>query len=408
MASMSCNLFVENSEEDSWAVLASYISSLLEQQCEGAGATFTAEIEQRLVSGRLPELATHLAQHTLLASHNGDATAVLAVLCSIATKAAPEEGPAIAEALLNVFTHPFTPTDRPDVRLQGIAKVFNMVPDHRLRFKCTMALSDMAKTYPNLADTVRVMVEDKADKWVKEWSLAPADAATLHFAVADLYEATSRASTERRLQAVCRGLEASAAATPPRQPTARDVERIVSVAKAFLSDPSHFKCDLLAIPGVEAAARGNAVLDLLDAVLRGDVAAVTKAAAGPVAAECGGAEALVAKTRLMALLDVAERARGKAVKYSEVAAAAGVPEGEVEAFVVAAVGKGVVDAKLDQVAGTVVVGRWTKRVFAHSDWELIAQSLTEWGKNLRNAAGLIDEAMAAQLPQPLASAPARQ
>lgn len=55
-----------------------------------------------------------------------------------------------------------------------------------------------------------------------------------------------------------------------------------------------------------------------------------------------------------------------------------VGDGEVEAWIVRAVGKKLLDAKMDQTAGTVAVTRCSHRSFGPSQWLELSDRLALW------------------------------
>jgi translation initiation factor 3 subunit M len=84
----------------------------------------------------------------------------------------------------------------------------------------------------------------------------------------------------------------------------------------------------------------------------------------------------------MALIAVASRAAGGAVALSEVQAALDIPEDQVQPWIVRAIGKRLIEGKIDQVAGTVTATRCLRRAFSSNDWAALAQRLKGLGSGL--------------------------
>ena len=123
-----------------------------------------------------------------------------------------------------------------------------------------------------------------------------------------------------------------------------------------------FRCDILGYPAVQAlkGTKSAPVLELLSTLLTANgvdaFAALPRKTArcsrlGLDEAECAG------KMKLLALCGLAESSVGSGgqVTYAQVAAALSCGEGEVEGWIVRAIGARLVEAKMDQVRGVAVV-----------------------------------------------------
>jgi translation initiation factor 3 subunit M len=86
------------------------------------------------------------------------------------------------------------------------------------------------------------------------------------------------------------------------------------------------------------------------------------------------------KQRVLALAGLASGR--EEVTYAQVAQELGVEEREVEAWVIEAVGAGVVDARIDQTRRVVLVNHVTLRTFTAEHWQQMSSRLALWRDNL--------------------------
>jgi len=110
-------------------------------------------------------------------------------------------------------------------------------------------------------------------------------------------------------------------------------------------------------------------------------------------------EAALEKMRLMALLGVASKAAGGAVALSEVQAALDVPEEQVQPWIIRAIGRKLLEGKIDQVAGTLTATRCTRRAFGGTEWGSLARQLAALSEGLAGIGERLSAAAAAQQQQ---------
>lgn len=80
--------------------------------------------------------------------------------------------------------------------------------------------------------------------------------------------------------------------------------------------------------------------------------------------------------------------------YAQVAAALSCSEGEVEGWIVRAIGARLVEAKMDQVRGVAVVTRVTHRVFGAQQWIDLAESIKSWRENVAGVGQAVAKSIA--------------
>jgi len=305
----------------------------------------------------------------------------------------------VAESLRKAFTSPSSLSDA--TRLSGLTALFNIAPQIP-SLRCRLLLDVLSfgsspGTDKAQARLVLGMVRPNVDAWVSKWQLSTEDQKSIYLSIAQV-ERNAGSPTHAVLAAVVRGMEVDQQSCPS------DVAHLESAARLYLADATHFECDLVALPAFEQLAKPGSLCGLLKDVVHGDVARVQAGVSTSAAAAAAvSQDALVEKTRLCALLSCAEQARGSPVQYAEVARVVGLPLDAVETFIVKAVGKGIVEAKMDQMAETVSVSRWTQRVFDKQSWGPVKAQLAMWSDNLKKAADIVHKVIPTQLPPSLAT-----
>jgi len=70
------------------------------------------------------------------------------------------------------------------------------------------------------------------------------------------------------------------------------------------------------------------------------------------------------------------------ISYSVIAKALQINENEVEQWIIAAIGEGILEAKMSQIKAVVRVTRSLQRVFTRTQWKLLSENLGVWKKNV--------------------------
>ena len=97
------------------------------------------------------------------------------------------------------------------------------------------------------------------------------------------------------------------------------------------------------------------------------------------------AVACMADMRLVALAALGAREGGGVLTYDQCAAKLNVSVDDVEEWVVRAIARGVVEAKMDQLAQTVVITESHRAVFRNdAQWIAVSTQLKRWKASVRN------------------------
>lgn len=150
-------------------------------------------------------------------------------------------------------------------------------------------------------------------------------------------------------------------------------------AKAFIASPTMFHGDFLALKGVQQLESADAnIFKVLSTLLTGTVSdynALVKGNASLVSGLGLDADECMAKMRMMGLSTLGKKGE---VTYAEIKEALQCEDGEVEEWVVRAVGASVIDAKMDQINQRVVFTRCTDRTFSGAEWKELSSKIATW------------------------------
>lgn len=166
-------------------------------------------------------------------------------------------------------------------------------------------------------------------------------------------------------------------------------EAAMRVAADFCAAPDAFTFDLVDTPAVRQLAddsKTKPLHALLHTMLRGSVGELEDIQrTSPTLLSSLGLtpEAALAKTRLMALAALAHSR--PVLGFDELREALGVGAAEVEPLVVRAVGRKLLDARIDQLARTITVTRCEPRSFGPADWKELQATLHNWQVTLERA-----------------------
>lgn len=88
----------------------------------------------------------------------------------------------------------------------------------------------------------------------------------------------------------------------------------------------------------------------------------------------------VHKIRILTLMSIGEEQTE--ISYKELSQEIGVPEDEIEDFIIQAVKTKLIGAKLDQINSKVIISSLVHRTFGMGHWQLLQDKLQAWSKNV--------------------------
>lgn len=274
------------------------------------------------------------------------------------------------------------PESRPDKRLQTLVTLYNVTRDAEPKFAVLLQLLAYAKASKH-ADVVLAVIRANSDSWAKDLNLSPANERALYIACADTLRTCTRkpktaAKEAYRLQCKCLTtfVNAPAGDIPSGVPTA------VAVVTDYLKSQDLFQFDLADNPVVKQLAKESAhapLHQMLTIYLSGTVQEYQKFASSNAAllTTLGiSAEDGLGKMRLLALMGLAHGA--SEMTFTEIQSALSLAPEEVEPLVVQALGKRLMEARIDQLQGNVAVSKCASRTFGPEQWKDLQGQLQRW------------------------------
>lgn len=410
---------IETSEEEAYVAVAKYIAeqrdgSQEEQSAfaEACEQLYAAEQYEKLLEKFVAGLDVVLAS----SSSDQDLECCLNMTCHLVPRIPLPAAVAAARRLAAALA---ASTDsRPEKRLLALVTLYNAVYDTGSKTAVLLEALAYAKK-AGLADIMLPVIKAHADGWGAQLQLGAADERQLYTACADTLAACTRkprtaARESYRLLTKCLATYegASAAELPGAVPAA------AQVVAEFIRSPDMFQFDLAANPAVAQLSSNPQHADLhrlLAIFLAGtvqDFQSFTGSPAGAAALQAVGisAEDALAKMRLLAFMGLAHGVTE--ITFDQIQCSLALGAGEVEAAVVQAIGKKIVEARIDQLRGTVAIFKCAPRTFGPEHWRDLQHTLNGWKEAAIMAQQALSEAGSgaprmAQLPNGPTAAPVR-
>eukprot|EP00884_Botryococcus_braunii_P022700 jgi/Botrbrau1/9113/Bobra.0305s0017.1 len=389
---MSAQL-VETSEDDSFLAVAKRVADLLNEGQERTalavtpGSKLAAECESLLAEGKSLDLLDLLVKHIdqVLRKLDGkDLECCVDIISHLASRVPLELQPRAVKTLVEALTAQVD--NKAESRLQGLVTLHNSLTKASLQYEVLLAALAYAKS-ANLASQLAPALPGRVESWIKVWKLGRSDERTLCLAAAELL----RASKKRKAVKDAYTLTVRALQTF-QGPDDADVPRVKAEAALALADfirnPDLFQFDLLENPAVVQLAsdpKYEPLHKLLNLVIEGQVeglAAFVTANKKLLEENRLNVEDVTVKTRIMALLVLASKTTD--ISFAAVKSALGVEESAVESWIVRAIGKKLLEARIDQPAQRISIIKCTVRTFSQDQWAQLRTQLGTWKENVRN------------------------
>lgn len=411
---MSSHL-VERSEEDSFTAVSHHIGDLLNEEEDKAtslanspGSQFASDCEALIGEGRFSELLSQLLSKSEVLfsrAQNKDLECCLHVICHLVGRI-PDVGSA-AQSVAQILTA--KADDHPDLRLSALTQLFNIVTDAMLQFNVLLELLRFSIASGQASALVPV-IRVNMDSWPTDLKLSSQQTRTLYQLAADVLRSSKRMrkSSQRDAYKLTLKLLESVDSAPDAE-VAECKAAAATAASDFVKSPDLFQFDLLEAPAVQQL-RGDSehgpLFELLSLMLSGSVqefeAFASKNSSLFEATGISQADA-VAKMRLMALLGLV--AQSNTVSFSDVREALDIEEDAVETWVIKAIGKKLLDARIDQLSGTIAITRATHRSFGQPQWAELRDRLASWKANVGNVRAMVaDHVASGSIPPALQQA----
>lgn len=398
---MSAHL-VETSEEDSYLAVAQHFATLLnngqEQTAlvETEGSKLLESCKNLLEENRFAEVVEELVPHLNLIFEKAKRTDVeccINIICHLVAKLPPQQALPVGKKVAAALTLKVEANDKPDLRLQGLAELHNVAEDAATQHAMLLQSISYAKK-ADLANLLAPVIRARAELWIKEWHLSPSQSRDLYLACADLLRTVSKKRKSAARDAYRLTLRCLASFEDASTQDLASVKGVSAAAVTeFIRSPDVFQFDLLESPAV-AQLKGDAqygkLWQLLQIVLDGDLKAFESFDKSSLAALEISQEELLLKLRLTALMALSSKSH--VVSFQAVQQALGLQNNaEVEQWIVRAIGKRLVEGRIDQLRGSFSVSKCSHRTFTTASWQQLREQLGAWKNEIRRVQDTISQ-----------------
>ncbi|KAL3136201.1 hypothetical protein ABBQ32_007215 [Trebouxia sp. C0010 RCD-2024] len=391
---------IETSEEDSYLAVARHISELLNEGeartalAETPGSRFTQDSEAALAEGRFGDLLNLLVPHfdVLFQKTSGtDLECCVNVISHLVPRLPPHQvrsaAKQVADALISKVD------EQAQQRLQGLTELYNVADDAKTQH-ILLRLAIAYATKANLANLLGPVIKNRVEDWIKDWRLTPAESRDLYLDTAALLRTNKRRKTATKdaYKLTLRCLSTFNDATPEELASVK--ETAAQAVSEFIRSPDLFQFDLFESPTITQL-KGDSQYDhlyqLLEIILNGNLQGYGSYDKSKL--ENTTEEEVQTKVRLTALMTLGTRSTHE-LKFSEVQQALGLGnDSEVEAWVVRAIGKRLLEGRINQLKGTVTITKCAHRTFAAAQWKELRDQLAAWKDNVQQVSQLINQQM---------------
>lgn len=393
---------VETSEEDSFVAVATFLAGLLNEGqtktalAETPASLFLNDCEILIREGRVTDFLGRLVSqldNVYSKCSDKDAECCVNVMIHLVPKAEPAAIPAAATQLARALA--VKPEVRGDEKLSALLTLYGVTSVPAAQYPVLLAAIDFAKSSRALAKQLVPALKGRADEWASTWQLPEGQARELYIAIASVMKVAGEKSVAKeslKLLTSALGLVRAddAAGLASAKPYA------VQAVQEFIRSPDIYQCDLVDLPAVRqlsADPQQAPLLALLNAMLVGDLQGYERTVTAPLLEQIGvTAEAALGKARMLALLVLATSAAHEELPFATIQQALNVPAEQVEAWIVRAVGKKLLEGRIDAVRGVLTVGRCNYRSFRQGEWALLQRQLAAWRDTLSGAVAAVAKA----------------
>ena len=356
---------------------------------ETPGSRFVDECKASYAAEKYSDVLQQFANNLDLlfskATSEQDLEGSVNIICHLVRRIPPPGTAAAASGLAAALAA--TPSVRSDRRLQALVNLFNIVWEPQSKFTVLLQALAFSKAAGH-ADVMLNVVRAHADTWAAGLRLSPADERALYVACADTLRACTRkprTATKEAYRLLCRHLATFETATAAEAATGTTVA--AQVVSDFLRSADLFHFDLADNPAVAALATQTEhapLHKLLNIYLTGSVADFKAFAASNAALFEKldiTADAAAAKMRLLALMGLAHGT--PQISFGDIATGLDLPQAEVESVVVQAIGKRLIEARIDQLEEVVTIAKCAPRTFGTAQWKELQGQLRSWKESVR-------------------------
>jgi len=268
---------------------------------------------------------------------------------------------------------------RPALRLRHMLHLFSFAPFPAAKLQALGAAFAYARA-TGQADEVSSVI-GALSSLQKAWGVPAAEMRPLHLAASELLWAPEGGALcgERALAQLDRYLASFGAGDAAMAEAVPAARRAVA---GLIQCEGVFGSDLLSLPAVAqlegADAPAHALLKIFLTGTYGDYARLVAANGGLLGGLGLDAAQAGRRMRLQSLAALATRSAEGTMSYADIVADLAIEEGEVEEWVVEAIGAGVFEAQIDQLGRCVTTSKVARRTFGGEDWAALRAQLAQW------------------------------
>lgn len=283
------------------------------------------------------------------------------------------------------------PLTKPERRLQGLINLYNTVLESSAKLYILLKTLEFAKA-SGLADIMLGVVKSNIDSWITVLSLTNTDARALYLACAESLKSCTRKPKSAAREAY--RLRLKALKTYTIDDSQQGLEVAAQVVSEYIASGDLFHFDLIDAPVVISLEKSKDHANLykmlrllLDGTVKEFRGFVSTPSGKQVVSYCNTSEdALTGKMLLLALIGLFNRRAH--VSFKEISETLDIPLTDVENLIVQAIGKKLVEAKIDQLEEMVLISKCSSRKFEQAEWQNLQSDLKEWRRAIADVLNL--------------------
>lgn len=320
---------------------------------------------------------------------SADLEGITNILCHLVPRIEPPESHDAVHRVSKALSS--DPETRPERRLQGLINLYNTVLDPQAKYQALMTTIEFSKS-SGLADIMLGVIKTNIDSWITVLSLSQESARALYLNCADSLTSCTRKPKSAAKEAY--KLRMKALKTYTRENSSEGADVAAQVVSEYMASSDLLTFDLLDAPAVQSLKESSThknLYTMLNILLHGSVKEFRDFVSTPdgaaVISTVGTTEEDL--TNKMLLLALAGLVHGRtSVPCKEISEALDIPASDVEDLIVRAIGKRVMEAKIDQLQEIILISRCTSRTFEDSDWKGLQRDLKQWRTSIADVLAL--------------------
>jgi len=285
---------------------------------------------------------------------------------------------AISQTLPSLLAAITSSEDKAMLRLRILGSIYNilLLPAHRYQIFSRILSYAAASRHPEVVFPHFKQIDQK----IAEWGIDEKQTQELYKRIRDLYKQSNR-SAEAQRWTIKYLTNIKGSADEVSNEAANAILEAIKTPDLYQFDGL---LDVSAIKQLEKDAkhaRLHQLLSIFASESLDSFRAFTNSNAGYLQQLGLDETQCTHKMKLLSLATLA--AANSEISYASIAKALQINENEVEGWVISSISEGVLEAKMDQLKGTVRVTRSLQRIFTRAQWKQLSENLEAWKKNVQ-------------------------